>query len=78
VRGAARSWDRQQVRSFVASVIRGNRAAWDLVPSLRTAIVAQAYASVVSGQAGETFATAKKLANLWTDMLEAAGLLGEE
>jgi hypothetical protein len=33
---------------------------------------------VVSGQAGETFATAKKLANLWTDMLEAAGLLGEE
>jgi hypothetical protein len=72
-----RGWDKAQVRSYVRDAIADHRAAWDLVPSLRQAIIAQKYAVIVSGQAIEMIAT-EKLTNLWTDMLEAAGLLGEE
>jgi hypothetical protein len=70
-----RGWSLRQVRDYVRDAIKADRAAWDLVPSLRVAIIARKYAEVVSGQASETIATAK-LSVLWTDMLEAAGLLG--
>lgn len=73
---STRGWDRAQVRSFVRDAIAQHRDAWHLVPSLRTAIIAQKYAAIVSGQATETIAT-EKLSALWTDMLEAADLLGE-
>jgi hypothetical protein len=71
-----RGWDKQAVRGYVRDAIKQNRAAWDLVPSLRVAIIAQRYTSIVSNQAVETIETIK-LGNLWTDMLEAADLLGE-
>lgn len=68
-----RGWDRAQVRSFVRDAIKMNQAAWDLVPTMRTAIIAQKYAFIVSGQVVDTIATAK-LTTLWTDMLKCAGL----
>jgi len=74
---ATRGWDKQTVKSYVRDAIKENRAAWDLVPSLRTAIIAKKYTSIVSNQGVDMISTLK-LGNLWLDMLEAANLLGED
>jgi hypothetical protein len=71
-----RGWSKQTVKGYVRDAIKENRAAWDLVPSLRTAIISKKYTSVVSNQGVDMISTLK-LQNLWLDMLEAANLLGE-
>lgn len=62
-----------KAHGWVKEAIKANKAAWDLVPSLRTAMIAQKYAEVVSGQAMETVRS-EWLTTLWQDMLELAGL----
>ena len=77
MKDTTRGWDKQTVKSYVRDAIKENRAAWDLVPSLRTAIIAWEYTSIVSNQGVDMIST-QKLSNLWLDMLEAADLLGED
>lgn len=76
VKDPTRGWSKQTVKSYVRDAIKAHRAAWDLVPSMRVAIISMKYAFVVSNLGTESIATLK-LQNLWLDMLEAANLLGE-
>jgi hypothetical protein len=67
-------WQWDSVTRFVKAAIEANKAAWDLVPSMRAAIIALKYAEIVSGQERETIPSIY-LTNLWRDMLEASNLL---
>lgn len=69
-----RGWSLVQVKRFVRDAKRSNEHAWNLIPALRSAILGEAYANIVSGQASETIPSVH-LRTLWTDMLTEAGLL---
>lgn len=70
-------WDSRQIRDFVNNAVKRHQDAWKLVPSLRTAILAEEYASIVSGQHVETIST-ERLSNLWALMLIEARRHGGE
>ncbi len=62
-----RGWDERQVKAMVTDAIEANKAAWELVPTLRTAILAQKFVMVVTGLDRESVPTAY-LDTLWSDM----------
>ncbi len=72
--GVLRGWSVRWVQARVRDAIRRNRAAWNLVPSLRDAIIAREYASIAAGL-DKDLVSSLHLATLWTDFLEAADLL---
>ncbi len=72
-----RGWDERQVKEFVFQAIKHHKAAWDVVPSLRRAIVAEAFAVIVTGQDRESIPTIY-IENLWSDMQDQARKWGME
>lgn len=72
---SARGWDARQVKDFVIGAIKSNQAAWDVVPRLRRAIIAERFAGVVTGLDRDSIPTAY-LETLWADMCKLAETLG--
>ncbi len=69
------AWTKQCAKTYALNAMKAHRGAFDLVPSLRVAIIAQAFVVVVLGQDKAEQRTAD-LEALWLNMLEAAGLEG--
>lgn len=70
-----RGWDAWQVKTFVQDAISQHRAVWDVVPTIRRAIIAQKFTTIVTGQDRGEIPTVY-LDNLWADMCVVARTLG--
>ncbi len=70
-----RGWDARQVKDFVVDAIKSNQAAWDVVPKLRRAIIAERFAGIVTGLDRDSIPT-MYLERLWSDMCKLAETWG--
>ena len=70
-----RGWDAKHVKAFVKDAISFHKAAWDVVPSLRRAILAERFADIIRHQDRDQIPAAY-LDNLWIDMCECAKQYG--